>query len=68
MKPMQLINYSKLVDKIEWDNDIHKWTIYDDKLEDLVFSTEDACGQCYNNPKNGGSGVCNCILGTTPVC
>lgn len=22
-----------------------------------------ACASCSNNPKNGGSGVCNCILG-----
>lgn len=22
-----------------------------------------ACGKCLNNPENGGSGICNCILG-----
>lgn len=22
-----------------------------------------ACTNCSNNPKNGGSGICNCILG-----
>lgn len=22
-----------------------------------------ACASCSNNPKNGGSGACNCILG-----
>ena len=22
------------------------------------------CDTCSNNPKNGGSGICNCILGT----
>ena len=25
------------------------------------------CDNCSNNPKNGGSGVCNCILGTPTV-
>lgn len=24
----------------------------------------DACESCVNNPKNGGSGICHCILGT----
>ena len=23
----------------------------------------DVCEKCSNNPKNGGSGICNCILG-----
>ena len=26
-----------------------------------------ACANCYNNPANGGSGICNCILGTPQV-
>lgn len=25
------------------------------------------CMSCPNNPKNGGSGICNCILGTQVV-
>ena len=25
------------------------------------------CDRCSNNPKNGGSGFCNCILGTLKV-
>lgn len=25
------------------------------------------CDNCSNNPKNGGSGVCNCILGLPTV-
>ena len=24
------------------------------------------CVNCPNNPKNGGSGICNCILGQIP--
>lgn len=32
------------------------------------FSTflQPACVNCSNNPKNGGSGICNCILGQIP--
>lgn len=34
----------------------------------LVGSFEQsACVNCSNNPKNGGSGNCNCILGTPKV-
>ena len=25
------------------------------------------CDYCSNNPKNGGSGICHCILGQPPV-
>ena len=28
------------------------------------FDTPSACVNCSNNPKNGGSGICNCILGS----
>lgn len=27
--------------------------------------TQPACDGCSNNPKNGGSGVCNCTLGSS---
>ena len=27
----------------------------------------DACKTCSNHPSNGGSGICNCILGTPQV-
>ena len=29
--------------------------------------TKDACQHCNNNPKNGGSGFCHCILGSNIV-
>ena len=25
------------------------------------------CNKCSNNPKNGGSGICNCILGLSEI-
>ena len=28
---------------------------------------ESVCGACSNNPKNGGSGICNCILGQPQI-
>ena len=27
----------------------------------------EACRACSNHPSNGGSGICNCILGTPQV-
>ena len=32
-----------------------------------VSNVLDACRQCSNNPANGGSGICHCILGTSPI-
>lgn len=31
------------------------------------FSFSYPCSWCANNPKNGGTGVCNCTLGTPKV-
>ena len=33
----------------------------------LRKQTESACVYCQNNPKNGGSGICNCILGSPKI-
>jgi len=34
----------------------------------LGLGNEDKiCDSCKNNPKNGGSGICHCLLGTIPV-
>lgn len=40
--------------------------VYVDK-DYIVEQVKDACKYCQNNPINGGSGVCNCILGTPVV-
>ena len=29
--------------------------------------SNDPCEHCPNNPKNGGSGICNCIIGLPKV-
>lgn len=31
------------------------------------FDTPSVCNQCNNNPKNGGSGICNCTLGQQTI-
>jgi len=31
------------------------------------FGFSGKCENCSNNPKNGGSGICNCIMGQTSI-
>lgn len=33
----------------------------------LPSDASDPCEYCSNNPKNGGSGICHCILGSKVV-
>lgn len=42
-------------------NNTNAGTIYN-----TAFNNE-ACKNCSNNPKNGGSGICNCTLGLMSV-
>lgn len=66
--------YKKLEQKEEVSEKI--WTI--EELSDLlnppyIGTSEhdaflpDVCKGCPNHPSNGGSGICNCVLGQTPV-
>ena len=41
------------------------WQSLENSLPNSFFS--DACKTCSNNPANGGSGICHCILGTSPI-
>ena len=67
MEEVEFISYSELVDKIDWDNDLYMWTLRAEDLSSLVRTKKDACARCKNNPVNGGSGVCNCVLGVSPM-
>lgn len=33
----------------------------------LIDDVPPACRNCSNHPSNGGSGICQCILGQNPV-
>ena len=37
--------------------------IHEKEMVKPVTFSYDPCDYCSNNPKNGGSGICNCILG-----
>lgn len=43
-------------------------TVTTDKIYPTTLSgTPDPCRNCPNHPSNGGSGICNCTLGTPPA-
>lgn len=43
-------------------------TITTDKVPCVTFShIPEPCRNCSNHPSNGGSGNCNCTLGTPPI-
>lgn len=69
MTVKELINkLTELPEDMELDSisdiDIPKVT-YTDPTKNLFMS--DACKNCPNHPSNGGTGICNCILGTQIV-
>lgn len=41
--------------------------IFDNTLITQTSYSNNACENCSNNPKNGGTGICHCILGTSIV-
>lgn len=50
------------------DNDTLNETIYtNDWGSTLGTFGQSSCENCSNNPKNGGSGICNCTLGLPKV-
>lgn len=38
-----------------------------DTFDSLFSFTNSPCDTCSNNPKNGGSGICHCTLGTLVI-
>lgn len=49
---------------------IKMWSIPNDSLREIVENDNlrmKTCEACSNHPKNGGSGICNCVLGLKTV-
>jgi len=44
------------IERIPW--------VYD---QDNLASIPENCRYCGNHPRNGGTGICNCILGSTGI-
>ena len=59
---------NKLSESLEEYNDnIIKHNLFKDfEIEQSAFK-QSICENCSNNPKNGGSGICHCIVGQTQV-
>ena len=68
---------TNLVTKINESKDFNEWEKsiliqglkHTEECTDTVVLTlrKQVCDNCSNNPKNGGSGICHCILGTTSI-
>ena len=43
-----------------------RFVVEGDKIIDTTFIPE-SCRGCSNHPSNGGSGFCNCILGSSQI-
>lgn len=39
---------------------------FDDTINNFFMSNK-VCEKCSSNPKNGGTGICNCILGMEQI-
>ena len=47
--------------------EIVKKAYQDANRQYLIDQVKDACRYCPNNPQNGGSGVCHCVLGQAVI-
>ena len=66
-KPEEIIRvpFGGNEEKIEL-NEIHTIREWPMQPSDAGFESS-ACKYCSNNPANGGSGICHCIIGLQPV-
>ena len=51
----------------KWINKKDDFIRYAPQPDLETLSIPDACQSCSNHPLNGGSGICNCTLGTPQV-
>ena len=47
--------------------DLVRKNYHDVNKDYVVGQIQKACDYCSNNPKNGGSGICQCILGMPKI-
>ena len=59
--------YQKGYDITMMDEECGGCTESHEKWESNVYQTQKVCEYCPNNPNNGGSGVCHCILGSPVI-
>ena len=53
------------------DTEYQKENLFDDlngqNKDYFVHQAQGVCKQCPNNPNNGGTGICHCILGSPVI-
>ena len=57
----------ELLDKLESSDSNGTFTLRHFPMQPSDAYYNDACKHCGNNPINGGSGICNCILGQPKI-
>lgn len=48
----------------EWSGEREEVMRVPFRPSDVTYGGSSPCEYCSNNPKNGGSGICHCILGS----
>ena len=65
--------HKKYCPKCGWSHSEHEEIVrvpFKENYVNTVYTNNylpSACDNCSNNPKNGGSGICHCILGGMKV-
>ena len=54
-------------DLLKWLNQEYNFLESYTQFNNNPLFQSSACKTCSNNPKNGGTGICHCILGTPPI-
>lgn len=60
------ITMEQLLEKMESINKKMDWILEGD-IGKYTNSIPEACRNCPTHPSNGGSGICNCILGLPKI-
>ena len=52
-----------ICDNCGWGSEEDEYIVRIPYATESDFDISNACKHCSNNPRNGGSGICHCILG-----
>ena len=68
MRMMDAIGLARLIEIEGYDKAAEIYNGYDnDENFSKLYNESNSCKNCTNNPRNGGSGICNCTLGSPKV-
>lgn len=62
-----ILCYNCIKDLNKWINKVDDFVKYAPAPNIETLDIPEACKSCSNHPSNGGSGICNCILGAMKI-